>query len=376
MTINIALVGARLGDAGQTNWQVYSTANRILAFFALLFSLSYFVKKLPSFIIKYRFWILIFIAFAIRIFSIISAPNPTIDVFYILRDGAKQILAGKNPYDLEYPAPYGVYIPKIIFVYGPLTPFIFLPSVILFNDPRYTLVAADLLSVLFLFKLAKYLKVNEVIRNYLIIIFLFHPLFPFMTEQAWLEPVMTFLLISSAYFLVRSKKNIAGGLLLGAILAIKSVYFLPVLTYLRNSKAHRFQYILAILLPIVMSAPFFIANQKLFLERTQIYVSNPEIIQSSLAPTHIALNIAAVILKYAKIVLPTIVVILIGLIVSILTILKSKDSPAFSLLSLFLVFIILFMFGPFVFVHYFAFLGNILIVIILMFSAKNYSSEI
>lgn len=371
MVINISLVVARLGDASQTNWQFYSATNRVLAAFALILSFSFFLRNLPSLIKKYRLIFIILIAALIRIFSIVSAPNPTIDVFYILRDGPKQLLEGKNPYQMSYPAPYGVYIPTIVFVYGPLTPFVFLPSVYLFNDPRYTLVAADLLTAYLIFKLAQRLKVKENIAKMIIVIFLFHPLFPFMTEQAWLEPVMTTFLFSATYFLLANYKNVASSLMLGFILAIKSVYLLPVLAYLKNSRTKTINYLIALALPVILSLPFLIASPELFLERTQTYVSDPGAIQANLAPTNVSLSIAAVILKYTHQVLPTALVVVIGIIVTLVVIFWGKKSLPFALLSMFFVFMTLFMFGPFVFLHYFAFLGNILLLVLLVFSTRN-----
>ena len=372
LIINVALVGAHLGDASQTNWRIYSAANRILASLAFFFSLSYFLKKTADFLLKIRLPTLICLAFLIRIFAIISAPNPTIDVFYILRDGPKEILAGRNPYQMSYPSPYGVYIPSILFVYGPLTPFLFLPSVVLFNDPRYTLVLVDLLSTFLLYKIAKKLILDKIYWQPLILIFLFHPLFPFMTEQAWLEPVMTLFLLSAVYLLTKYPQKIWSGVFLGAILAIKSVYLLPLLTLLKNRKANIAQYSTTILIPLILSLPFLLADPKLFLERTQVYVSDPTRIQSNLAPTNISLSIAAVILKYTGYVLPTAVIALAGLVTSIIVIAKGPKTPPFALISTFLVFTVLFMFGPFVFLHYFAFLGNILLLSTLLFLGQKH----
>ena len=375
LSVNIALVGARLGDPAQTNWQFFSAGSRILAASALLLALSFFLKNSPRSLIRWRLPVLIAIAIFIRIFSIISAPNPTIDVFYILRDGPKLLLDGKNPYELSYPAPYGVYIPTIIFVYGPLVPFLFLPASVLFNDPRYLLIASDLVSAFLIFKLAQKLHLEKNLANLIILIFLFHPLFPFMTEQSWLEPTITMLFTASTFFLAVHPKSSIGPLLLGSILAIKSVYILPILTYLKNIGARPFQYLITALVPIIISAPFFIANPSLFLERTQTYVTDPSAISRSLAPTEISLNIAAVILKYTKLVLPTIIISLFGTAVAIAVIVKKPKSLPFAVLSVFLVFITLFMFGPFVFLHYYAFMGNILLLTLILFLGKGHKID-
>lgn len=371
MVVNIAQVGARLGDPAQTNWQFFSAANRLFAASALILCLSYFLKKVPVFIAKYRLIFLIALAVVIRLFSIFSAPNPTIDVFYILRDGPKLLLEGKNPYELAYPAPYGVYIPTILFIYGPLAALLFAPSVAFANDPRYMLVLIDLLSAFLIFKISKHLRIGSAIRDLVIIIFLFHPLFPFTTEQAWLEPAMTLFFFLATYLFLKYPKRVFGAFSLGLILAIKSVYLLPILTYLKSKNANLRQYLLAILTLVAFSAPFLIASPKLFLDRTQVYVTTPESINANLAPTHIALNISAVILKYTNIVLPTFLVGTIGIVTALALIAKKHKDMAFTVLATFLIFIVLFMFGPFVFVHYYTFLGNLLLLTFLLFLAKR-----
>ncbi|MEX2028591.1 MAG: hypothetical protein WD988_03805 [Candidatus Curtissbacteria bacterium] len=371
LIINIAVVGARLGDSSQTNWAFFSLADRILAFIALVVAFTLLLKNFPAKFIPHRFVLLIIVALIIRVFSILSAPNPTIDVFYILKDGPKQILQGANPYELNYPAPYGVYIPKIIYVYGPLTPFVFLPSVALLNDPRYTLIAADLISLLVILMLAKLLKIPQQYAQLSALIFFYHPFFPFMTEQAWLEPVITAFTFSATYFLVKSPKKPWGGVFLGSILAIKSVYALPLLVYLKNTKSKALNYIAAAIVPVALTLPFLLANAPLFLERTQIYVTDPGAISNNLAPTNISLSVSAVILKYTGIVIPTLVTFALGILISLVVLLFKKPNFAFAPLSLFLVFMTLFMFGPFVFLNYFAYLGNLLILTIIFFIARE-----
>lgn len=369
--VNVAQMGARLGDDPAANWMYFSAINRVFAFGALLTVLSYFLKNPIQILEKYRFVLLLLVAIAIRIFSIVSAPNPTIDVFYILRDGPKLLLEGKNPYTLSYPAPYGVYIPEIIFIYGPLTPFIFLPSVALFNDPRFTLIVADILSAFILYKLTRKLNASKLISQLITVIFLFHPLFPFMTQRAWLEPINTLFLISSVYFLYTSPKSLLGPTFLGLTIAIKSVYLLPFFALLYNTKSRLSHFAIMLILPAVITLPFLFADSRLFLERTQSFVTNPQIISKTLAPVDISLSITAVLIKYAAYMPPTILVGILGLLATAAIIFKRAKDFSFALLSAFLIFIVLFMFGPFVFLHYYAYLGNILLLVLTFSLAKN-----
>ena len=196
-----------------------------------------------------------------------------------------------------------------------------------------------------------------------------------MTEQAWLEPAMTLFFLCATYLFVKYPRKIFGSLFLGAVLAIKSVYLLPIATLLKNKNATLAQYLMSVLPPAALSLPFLIADARLFLDRTQVYVTTPESIQVNLAPSHIALNIAAVILKYTNVVLPTAVVGAIGLVSALLLIVKKHQQMPFVILSTFLIFMVLFMFGPFVFVHYFTFLGNLLLLTLLLFLSKEQKHE-
>ena len=362
--MSIALTGANFGDPSQTNWMVFSPANRLLLALALILSIGFFVPKIEK--IEWKLFLGLFaIAQIIRLFSVLSAPNPPIDIFYILRDGPKLLLQLKNPYTLFYPAPYGVYIPNIIFHYGPLTPFIFLPSVFLFNDPRFTLIAVEALSALLIYKIAKNLNVGKEIIIPVVLIYLFHPLFPFMVEQAYPESLTVLFFLAAVLIIVKNSKSWAAGAVLGSMLAVKAVYFLPFLVFLINTKSKIRNLALMFLVPIILSLPFLFADAKLFLERTQIYVTNPEKIAGVLAPTNISLSVSALILKYTNIVLPTPIAAIPGIAVALLAILKRPKRMSLSIISVFLVFMFLFMFGPYAFLYNFAMMGNLLLIVIL-----------
>lgn len=360
LLVNIGIMGAKLGDSAQTNWMFFSALNRILAAAALIIGATFIFSDTKK-IKRFQMPALLTIAFLIRVVSIFAAPNPPTDVFYILRDGPKLLAEGKNPYELNYPSPYGVYIPTIIFHYGPLTPFIFLPSVLLFNDPRPTLIAAEFLTALLIFQIAKNEKIDKEITSLIILLFLFHPVFSFMTEHSWPESLSTLLIVAAVYFMTQLKNLTLTSIAVGSLLAIKSVYALPLLTFLVLTRSKPRYILLALLIPLAASLPFLIANYQIFLERTQIYVTNPEKIATTLAPTNISLSISAVILKFTHIVLPTYLAAIPGVLTSALLIIKRQEQFAFCLIAIFLVFMALFMFGPFAFLYNFAMMGNILL---------------
>ncbi|GEM_PF-5728268 len=367
MLINVSLVGAKLGDSSQTNWQYFSLLNRVIAGFSLVASFSYFVviNKLSKYIINYRFAALIIAAILIRVFSIIASPNPSIDVFYLLRDGPRLLLHGENPYKLDYPAPYGVYNPTIQFVYGPLVAFLFLPADIIFNDPRYTLVFFELISATFIFLIGKKLSIDRPTTEVITIIFLFHPLFPFITEHSWLEPVIFTFIAAGVYFRTVKNANL-GSLLLGAILAIKVVYALPLLVYLK-SKGSRFRdFLIFLIIPTLLTIPFLWTDKELFIKRT---LFDSGAIQNVPRLTNVSLNVSAVLLKYFHVVIPLYLVVLIGIAFSLIVIYLPKEKN--SLIALFLTFFILFMVGPYLVLNYFYLLGNILLLALLCFLSKK-----
>lgn len=363
LVLNIAILGGRLGDSAQTNWMLFSLLNRILAAIALVIGCSFFTDKMPKALTKMRFPILIIIAVLIRVFAIISAPNPTIDVFHLLKDGPKMLSTLENPYKLEYPAPYGVYNPTIIFVYGPLTPFIFYLSDTILNDPRYTLVVFDILSAFLIYKIGKRTKVAQNILLLVVSIFLFHPLFPFMTEQAWVEPVIFSFLLFSIYLHIKNPRSMLSSLPMGALLAIKLVYILPLLVFLKNQKAKFGHYLILVLIPVLISLPFLIIDKDLFLRRT---LFDSGAIQSYPRLTNSSLNVSAVLLKYFHIVISAPVVGILSLLFALVLVSKKTKTINSSTLSLFLAFFFMFMIAPYVVLNYFAFLGNILLVCFLL----------
>lgn len=364
LLVNVGIMGAKLGDSAQTNWMFYSAINRVLAAGALVFCATFLISGFSQ-IQRVRLPALLAIAFLMRVVSILAAPAPPTDVFYILRDGPKLLAEGKNPYELSYPAPYGVYIPTIIFHYGPLTPFIFLPSDLLFNDPRPTMIFAEALTVFLIFKIAKSQKLEKEIRNLIILIFVFHPVFSFMTEHSWPESLSTLFIVAAVYFISLQKNLALASLALGTLLAIKSVYVLPLVVFLILIKSKLRNILLTLAIPLIASLPFLFINYQLFLERTQIYVTDPDKIATVLAPTNISLSISAVILKFTKTVLPTYLAVIPALLVSAFLILKRQEQYGLSILGIFLVFMTLFMFGPFAFLYNFAMMGNILLLSVL-----------
>lgn len=105
-----------------------------------------FTKKVTS--LAKIFTILMIIYIGIASWTIISSPNPNVDVFVLLSEAPRKLLQGINPYATTYTQVY----PKITnntFAYLPMSIIILIPSIIVYHDPRYTIVAVMVIFAVF-----------------------------------------------------------------------------------------------------------------------------------------------------------------------------------------------------------------------------------
>jgi len=196
----------------------------ILEFKILNFEfVSDFVLRISDFVnhlLKYRFWLLIAIALILRIFMVFSSPNPQIDVFDILKNGPKALLQGQNPYSQTYNKIY-IDAPANYFAYSPGSILAVLPFVAIFNDPRFAMISAEILTAILIYIVGK----NELLA----LLFLFNPRFSFVTEQSWLDPLIPFFLLLFYYLYKIKEKESLALFIFGFIAVIKqSFIFFPV----------------------------------------------------------------------------------------------------------------------------------------------------
>ncbi len=203
------------------------------------------------------------IALLTRVLMILGSPNPHIDIYDVLKIGAKGLSEGINPYTNTYTKLYEgpasdtyVYLPGMIF----LT----LPSVLIFNDPRYSLIVADILIALLIFKIVRD-KQNRLIFP---LLFLYHPLALTVLEESMTDPFLLLLLLGAVYTFLH-KKNKLTSIIFGLTLGTKqyAIFLLPLLLRLFLKRKDLFTVILGSFTTLlVLILPFLVWDKDSFLQ--------------------------------------------------------------------------------------------------------------
>lgn len=167
------------------------------------------------------------------VWMIRTSPAPHIDVFVFQRDAAIELLAGRNPYAMQYPDIYGnspFYGEGLSvngrlqfgFPYFPLSLLLALPGHVALGDYRYAQVAASAIAMLLLM----YTRPGPLPRV-LAAVYLFTPRAFFVVEQGWTDPFVVFGLAAVIFCAVKYPRSLP--YVLGAFLAIKQylVFALP-----------------------------------------------------------------------------------------------------------------------------------------------------
>ncbi len=202
------------------------------------------------------------IAVLVRLFMIWSSPAPAIDVYDYLKNGALGFMHGQNPYSMQFNQLYKN-VTADFYSYLPGMIFLTLPFVAVFNDPRYSLVFAEIICALLIYKLTKG-KVNGRIGALLI---LNNPISLYMIEQSYTEPLILLLLLAFAYFL-KELKNSLTVFTLGFLLATKqyAIFLVPIVCRLINSSRRCLAKLMtAFLVAGIIILPFFFWNKEDFI---------------------------------------------------------------------------------------------------------------
>lgn len=136
------------------------------------------------------------IFFLVSIFMILSSPAPTIDVYHVLKEGSEAIFKSQNPYSITYTKIYRDFRSDY-FTYFPGMLYFISPGVILFGDPRVSILIYVLISATIIYKFFKSINLS--------LIFLFNPVFFFILEQSYTEPLVFFLILCC--FILLTKKR-------------------------------------------------------------------------------------------------------------------------------------------------------------------------
>jgi hypothetical protein len=174
-----------------------------------------------------------------RIVVLRISPSPHIDVFTSAQRAVDYFLAGKNPYPQSYADIYGgTYDYRPGYPYWPGYLYWSTLGVVLFkkaHDVRVSLVGAEGLAAACLFFGLRRLRVAAPPALFLVVAWLAFPVCLFITEQAWIDPLLVLCFAAAAWALAAGRPLLAGialgyacgtkqYALFGAILALVHVW--------------------------------------------------------------------------------------------------------------------------------------------------------
>lgn len=197
--------------------------------------------------------------------TIRHSPFPSVDVFVILKEAPRILLAGQNPYSSIYSQVY----PQVNPDYYPYLPFSFiytLPFVFVFSDPRYGVLAANLISVFLIYKLFRK-QANFRELTIFSTTFLFLPGSFFILEHSYLDPVI-FAFFLFYIFLSSEKRQGLSFFVLALFFSFKQylLVFLPAFFNKNRLSQIKSRSIIFFLLPFLLPLYFFLFDPSSFLK--------------------------------------------------------------------------------------------------------------
>ncbi len=169
-----------------------------------------------------------------------ASPAPLVDVFVMLQGAAKGLLYGHDPYTLTFVDIYGgqgISKPITTYTYPPANILLLAPFFAVFGDVRFGMLAANLVTLLLLWRLTR--RDDDAWGELLLLLFLFHPRAAFTVEQAWLDPLILGVL-SLALLLREEGERAWSAAAYGVFLSMKQylVFFLPLWWLLERRPKH------------------------------------------------------------------------------------------------------------------------------------------
>jgi hypothetical protein len=173
---------------------------------------SYRGQEIVRVSLRVKFPLLVIVALVLRVLLIQSSPRPAIDVFIFLNQGVQELLHGNNPYEALYPSPHpDGEVPDMptssqeenplsghrrdVYWYWPGALLGTLPGALIGRDVRYSYILADLFIVFLILRLAGCWRAGcssteRLLGEWTVLLFLFHPRWSLMLEQAWTESLL------------------------------------------------------------------------------------------------------------------------------------------------------------------------------------------
>ena len=279
-------------DNGIYLQSIQASANIILLKFVaislfLLYFISFklkgdnFFSALMLHLAKHKFTYLVVLAVILRLAVIFYSPTPAGDAYWSLKEGAYDLISGKNPYGQEFSHSYSPESCQAIFGYSDCKndTYPYLPATILitaffqliFGDVRFTLLLAQLgMAVIVYLLLRQPFSRRDTIPQLVTLLVLYLPLSIFIVEQSWIDPLSIFLLYLFVYLLIGGYRFLPYSLF-GIFLAINQFSLIFLIFLLRFKGISVKKFLLAIGIFSLISVPFAVWGFKDFINDTIVY---------------------------------------------------------------------------------------------------------
>jgi hypothetical protein len=158
------------------------------------------------------FWIALVLGCAAGAAMVRAAPDPHIDVFYLLQGSTKGLVQGKDMYQQKWAASPQVYHSHGLFAvypYLPWTSVLLAPFRLVVGDVRYGEIAALAVAAITLRSVAGEQVRRSAILGLLPLLVALHPKVTYADQQAWTEPLLVALLAVMIWAVLRGRSWLA-----------------------------------------------------------------------------------------------------------------------------------------------------------------------
>lgn len=248
--------------------------NRLLMFLVILLIGLYFFKKPGNkfliLIYQRKFIILLLMSFLIQLTLLRIVRVPDVDIYNIVKYGSLRFANGISPYDSPGTNPSLQFnqIHYEFYTYGPASVLLFLPFVILFQEPRILLIVCHFIVIYCLYKLSLGSKQTMKEAQLLVLLYLFHPRYPNFLMYSVTDVVIVGLL-ALAIWLISIKKIKAAAITLALLVGTKIFYGIPLIFLLKYKSLNKMTLIIFGMTTITLIyLPFLLMNPRYLIEST------------------------------------------------------------------------------------------------------------
>ncbi|MBI3366656.1 hypothetical protein HY041_03455 [Candidatus Roizmanbacteria bacterium] len=178
---------------------------RFLSVLILIISLiRSVIKKTTLMINPFIIFVIISILYIfLSSWTLYNSPFPHVDTFFQFLEAPQKILVGQNPYHAQYTKVYATVKPDY-FPYLPFSIIYTFPFVVLFSDPRYGIIFANIISAYCIYRLFQSKHKDQIGLLY-ITAFLLLPRSFYIIEHMYLDSIIYMFFVLFIYW--RVKKN-------------------------------------------------------------------------------------------------------------------------------------------------------------------------